>query len=183
MEVLWKPIPGYIEYEVSNTGDVRKRAHKIVYPEGDYQMVESSPVQSFRNSAGRQFVTLKGKQIGVHRLVALAFVPNPEEYTVVSHIDRNYDNNHADNLEWIPRKFYSANNPDSQSIRHGGSSGKRIKCLEDNNVFVSIKAAAKYYGFDYSRLVYAAGHKKTFKGKTFVYAPLDEVNVIIDVED
>ena len=46
----------------------------------------------------------------IHRLVALYFIPNPENYRTVNHLDGNPLNNHVDNLEWASHK---------QNIRHG----------------------------------------------------------------
>ena len=42
----------------------------------------------------------KGKTFRIHRLVALTFLPNPNNYQIVNHIDRNKLNNNVDNLEW-----------------------------------------------------------------------------------
>ena len=46
-------------------------------------------------------VTVGGKCMAVHRLVAMAFVPNPHNYNEVDHIDGNKKNPSADNLEWV----------------------------------------------------------------------------------
>jgi len=47
----------------------------------------------------------------VHRLVALTFVPNPNNFLFVNHIDGDTTNNHADNLEWVSeggdQEFYA----------------------------------------------------------------------------
>lgn len=52
------------------------------------------------NPNGYKVVTLSGKQLSVHRLVALHFLPNPYGYDQVNHKDGNKDNNHVNNLEW-----------------------------------------------------------------------------------
>jgi hypothetical protein len=52
---------------------------------------------------GYEEITLCGKHLYVHRLVALAFIPNddPENKTTVDHIDFNVANNHVSNLRWM----------------------------------------------------------------------------------
>lgn len=51
----------------------------------------------------------------IHRLVALAFIPNPENKRFVNHIDTNRSNNHVDNLEWCTSK---ENNQHSMNLGH-----------------------------------------------------------------
>lgn len=66
-----------------------------------------------RNQQGYLIVSLfiGGKQINrqVHRLVAQAFIPNPENLSVVKHIDRNRENNTVENLEWEAKAERIAN--------------------------------------------------------------------------
>ena len=99
----------------------------------DYLITENGEVYSlkygeprkmktwFQNHGGYENVKLskngavKGKR--VHRLVAEAFVhnPNPDEYHEVHHIDNNPRNNHASNLEWCDRKYNLSQSYDTMS--------------------------------------------------------------------
>lgn len=49
-------------------------------------------------------VNFDGKSHSIHRLVAIAFIPNPENKEQVNHIDENRSNNHVSNLEWVTNK-------------------------------------------------------------------------------
>ncbi len=89
-EELWKTIDEFENYEVSNLGKVRnKTTGRILKPtcRGGYQIIGLC-----KNS--------KGKTTPIHRLVALAFIPNPENKPQVNHIDKNRSNNIVSNLEW-----------------------------------------------------------------------------------
>lgn len=68
------------------------------------------------NRNGYKIVTLNGKQLAVHRLVALHFLPNPYQYPHVNHKDGNKANNHVDNLEWCTAE---------QNIQHALKTGLR----------------------------------------------------------
>lgn len=91
MEEIYKVIQEFDKYEVSNTGNIRNVAsHKILIP--------------WTNNKGYLVVGLRknGKtyRVTVHRLVAQAFIPNPNNYPQVNHIDENKSNNNVINLEW-----------------------------------------------------------------------------------
>lgn len=64
--------------------------------------------------AGYRFVKIAGKNISIHRLVAIAFIPNPENKPCVNHKDFNKLNNSVDNLEWVS---YSENNIHAIPVR------------------------------------------------------------------
>lgn len=110
MQEIWKDIHGFEGvYQISNKGNVRSFNRKCP------QILAARP-----NSRGYLRVELKtnGKceQWFVHRLVALHFVENPcpDKYTIVNHLDCNYLNNNAENLEWTTLSGNS-----QHAVKHG----------------------------------------------------------------
>ena len=104
----WKPIEGTDGgYEVSNLGRVMSKMQRN--PRIMPQTIQRS---------GYRYVTLhvnnKPTCRRVHRLVAQAFLPNPEGLKEVNHKDGNKDNNRADNLEWCTR---------SHNVKHSFDTG------------------------------------------------------------
>lgn len=98
MEV-WKKIDGYDNYEVSNTGKVRTHNWKN---QGITR--EMSPSRSRGYLQVNLFKNNKQKCCRIHRLVAIAFIPNPNNLREVNHIDGNKENNSVENLEWCTRE-------------------------------------------------------------------------------
>lgn len=103
-EEIWKPVVGYEGlYEVSNLGNVRSLDKVVRNLSGDYLKPSAIKKQSTR-PRGYKIVTLtkdgSSKQLSVHRLVAMSFLPNPYNYPEVDHIDRNPSNNVLENLRW-----------------------------------------------------------------------------------
>lgn len=88
---IWKPIDGY-NYKVSNTGKVLSVKRNIVLKPHS-NVGNGLPQVMLWNNA-------HCKLHYVHRLVALAFVENPNNYRYVKHHDNDYNNNNADNLYW-----------------------------------------------------------------------------------
>jgi len=96
MEEVWKYIFDYPNYQVSNLGRIRSlKTYKIL--------------KLKKNKDGYLVVCLckysKKHTIFVHRLVAKAFVPNYNNYTVINHKDEDKTNNIYTNLEWCTQKY------------------------------------------------------------------------------
>lgn len=109
-EILWKKIDGY-DYAVSTSGEVKRLATKASGGTGNYERQERV-ITPHRNNTGYSIVWLykNGQRKGflTHRLVAEAFIENPQRLPCVNHKDENPQNNHVDNLEWCTHK-YNAN--------------------------------------------------------------------------
>lgn len=108
MNEIWKAIEGYDgAYEVSNTGKVRSLRF------GKCKLLK--PMVNAGKYNGYSTVTLynTGKRIAkvkVHRLVAEAFIPNPDNLPIINHKDENRMNNSADNLEWCTKLYNNTYN-------------------------------------------------------------------------
>lgn len=88
---IWSETDEYPNYKISNIGRVMKNNGKMV---------------TLRKNKGYVFASVKNKygktkHIGVHRLVALAFIPNTENKKEVDHINTKRDDNRVENLRWV----------------------------------------------------------------------------------
>lgn len=111
----WRPIKGYEGlYEVSNLGRVRSLPNR-----GTPGRFNEGKIRIPQKRGRYLFVSLykngKGKAYSIHRLVAAAFVPNPNNYSVVDHWDTNPYNNCAENLRWVT---HSQNSKNPLTIKH-----------------------------------------------------------------
>lgn len=100
----WKPVLNYESlYEVSTTGSIRSVARKCPTKGGKLRNVSAKTLKPVLVK-GYHIVNLHKdgvmRQFRLHRLIAEAFIPNPQNLGIVNHLDGNKTNNHMSNLEW-----------------------------------------------------------------------------------
>jgi hypothetical protein len=90
--IEWRTVPTCMNYEVSSTGLLRnKTTQKLI----SLNNIENGYIKVCINDN-----TDKRKTTRLHRLIAMTFIPNPQNYETVNHIDHNTLNNTVSNLEW-----------------------------------------------------------------------------------
>lgn len=110
--VVWRSIPGWEgKYWVSNTGIVKGRRKELKQWKSDLGYCVVS-LEKGKRGGDRE-----SKFMNVHRAVAMAFIPNPNNLPQVNHKDENPSNNNVDNLEWCSAK-YNMNYGDGAKTRH-----------------------------------------------------------------
>ena len=116
------------KYEVSNCGRVRTNNRRP-------GLLTLTKQASGYRYAMVQLENGKQKNCRVNRLVAMAFVSNPNGLPEVNHIDGNKENNHASNLEWVTR---------SQNVKHSFDTGIRQphKWTEEEKQLIASKVSA-----------------------------------------
>lgn len=101
---IWKPIKGYENfYMVSDLGNVKSLDRTVMHGIRKRKGKVLTPQTNKNNGYAQVMLIVKCsyKLMYVHRLVAQAFVPNPHNMDCVTHIDGDYTNNAATNLQWF----------------------------------------------------------------------------------
>lgn len=102
---IWKEISGYPSHMVSNIGRIKSVDHKVPHPTLKEYTVKGKVRKPLLNHSGYFRIQLahRGEYMAVHRIVALAFIPNPNKLKEVNHINGVKSDNRVENLEWCSR--------------------------------------------------------------------------------
>jgi hypothetical protein len=108
-------------------------------------------------------VDKKKKQILLHRFIAQIFIPNPNNYPEINHIDENKSNNAIENLEWCDRKYNANYSLSKKYIIENIKTGEKV-------VIENLRQWCFEKNIDYQYAIQIANHKnknRTLKNKTY----------------
>lgn len=151
-------------------------------------------MNQYKTHNGYLTCCLDQKMLRIHRLVALAYIPNIDNKPEVNHIDGNKQNNNMSNLNWMTRsenqkhaftlhksykdkiskqgKKHSLKTIELMSANRKGannSNAKPVICLETNDIFSCAKEASIHMGYYPSAITNAIYHNKKIKNLTWRY--------------
>ena len=184
----WLDVDGYEGlYQVSNTGKVKTLERKRRDEKKEYRVREkilSLPL----NAYGYPVVSLHkdgvARTVTVHRLVAAAFLPNPDGKRCVDHINGDRADNRVENLRWVSHRentrhmfelgtevAWSNRNISEEGRRRFTHSQEKAVIRSDGAIFDSVTKAAKSLGYKTPKMVIAnlKGRVESVRGFTFSY--------------
>lgn len=173
MEEIWKDIKSYEGlYQVSNLGRVKHleftRPNLLT---GGVSTIKEKMLKQRLTPFGYYTVSLskngKKRLYFVHRLVAEAFILNPDNLPIINHKDENKVNNYIDNLEWCDHLYNSnygtRNKRLSETKTNNTYNTKQVLCIETGIIYPSIREAERQTGIANTHIAACCTHKPHYK--------------------
>lgn len=155
MGEIWKKVNGVENYEVSNTGKVKRLDTIVTRSDGQSYVLLGRILKQENLKRGYKRITFCNNNItsrmSVHRIVAINFIDNPDNKPCVNHIDGNTSNNTVENLEWCT---YSENEKHSYSILNKLNNNRKLNSEDvlniKNSACFGVNGNIKDLAFTYS---------------------------------
>ncbi|WP_295590204.1 NUMOD4 domain-containing protein [uncultured Methanobrevibacter sp.] len=158
----WKDIKNKNGYQISSEGRVKSIERTVVRSNGRKHYVKEKILSTYIDNRGYERCGI-GK---IHKLVAEAFVDNPNNYSVVHHKDHNKLNNKSENLEW--------KNETEHNQSHGGQ--HPCKTVHQYTItgelvseYKSTQEASRQTNYPYGNIASACRNKNQYKGFKWSY--------------
>ena len=174
---IWRDIKGYEgEYQVSNYGNIRS-VDKYVNCgiRNNNKVIKKGKIRKLGKTNGYLTVSLcngkSQKSKLVHRLVAEAFIDNPNNYKYINHKDENKENNFVDNLEWCSSLYNNTYGTRldriSKSLINNPKISKKVNQYDSNGNFIkqweSTMEIQRQLGINNTHISACCLNKKNYK--------------------
>lgn len=159
---IWKPVKGFEDrYKVSNLGHI--------YSNKNERLLKTPPGKRGYPVVNLMVDNKKARLCTVHRLVAEAFIPNPDNKPEVNHIDGNRCNNNVSNLEWCTLRENNLHARRTGLHKSDGDKPVIQKDMDGNFIarYKSFSEASRQTGVPRCDIGFVANKRKTAKGYTY----------------
>lgn len=139
-EEIWKDIKNYEGlYQISNFGNIKSLERKIKNKNG-YRVIKEKILKPLLYKNGYLYIYLGGKnRYRIHRLVAQAFISNPNNLPQVNHINGIKNDNKVENLEWVTASENTKHAYDNGLAKHTENQTKAlINCNKNKRKKVAL---------------------------------------------
>jgi hypothetical protein len=161
---IWKDVKGFENYyQVSNLGNIINKIRFINQYNGGVRIIDVKIKKVRLNKGGYLRCNLKvngnSKDMVIHRLVAEAFIPNPENKPQVNHINGIKTDNRVENLEWVTKSENTTHAVKNRLIKTKLTDSQVLDIYNDNR---SLRNIAKDYNINQS-IIWRIKNKKAYK--------------------
>lgn len=172
----WKDVEGYEgKYQISNFGNVKSISRHIRLQNGVLMKLPNKILKTMDRNGYRMvnlFMDGKTKSVNVHRLVALSFIPNPNNLPFVNHKDEVRSNNNVSNLEWCSCKYNL--NYGTSTERRSQKRMKKLLQLSIDGILLKkwdgLALASRETGYNFKNISQCClGKRKTANGFIWRY--------------
>lgn len=178
---MYKSIKGYDGiYEVNEFGKVRSVDRTVEYKDGRIRKYKGKELKLTMDRGGYAFVILSKndvrKMMKVHRLVAGAFIPNPDNLPEVHHLNHDRKDNRAENLQWVTSSEQKDNHWRAAQSK---PNGVRLRVVGHgiDKIFISAHEIERELGIDRKSVMKVAkGKFKQIKGYKIYFADQETNN-------